>query len=320
MHYYPIYQFLVASELPLPAAPLEDSPFPKTDAPLSVRRLAAPLAFPSDAAPLASIFEGQLRSFSTEDGVVICVEQYLQIHVDRSGNRVSVYAAPGAEQEAALYVVSMGITLCAARRGILCIHGAGVEFEGRRIGILAPSGTGKSSTAWAFMRAGALFANDDVLLIRQEGHAAHTLPSVSLYPKVNADLLAWADLAAHPCPAVLAGSQKYWFPLPLHQRVTQPAPLTHLFVLRPRPATDPDDAVVVERQHGMSAVAELMGHSQAAGLAAQLSGRRADLLPRFGNLLRSVPLSTLSYPKRFDRLPALVDAVRNTVLAPEPGR
>lgn len=316
MRSYQIYEFLVESELPLPAEPLSGAPTPGLEL-LLVRRLTAPLPVPAGLPPVTSVFDGQLTCFNAHEGLLICLEQSVQIHVDRGGQRIFTYAAPGAEPEAALYAVTMGITLCAALRGILCVHGAGVEIDGERIGLLAPSGTGKSSTAWALMQAGARFANDDVLLIRPGIRGEEALPAVSLYPKVNRELLTWAGLSEERCEPVLPGSQKLWFPLPLQRRATRPAPLAHLFILRPRPADDGDE-VVVRRQRGLPALSELLRHSQAAGLAALLQTRHPELVPRCGAVLQTVPLSSVSYPKRFERLPALVEALRAALRTPAP--
>jgi hypothetical protein len=96
----------------------------------------------------------------------------------RSGNRIEIDAPPSADGTGlAAWVLGPATTAILYQRGITPLHASAVEVNGGVVAFLAPSGTGKSSLAAAFVANGAPLVTDDVLAIRL-GHAgtAHAWP------------------------------------------------------------------------------------------------------------------------------------------------
>lgn len=311
MQHYFIQQFRVQSELVLPCdgrcrpAGGSGNPEPLRVEPLRVELQPLPSAAETDC--LASYFGGALAWYRQEEGFLLRVRDRFRLHVHERGERVAVDAPAEHQAEAATYVIGMGLGLCSAIRGYLSLHAAAVELEGRRIALLAPSGTGKSTTLWALLEAGARFANDDAVPVRLENGRAMAIPAVSLYPKVGRELLDRYGLDTAGMPEVGRGRDKWWYPVSPEQRVPHAAPLATVFALQPRPEAA---EIRAERQPAARAVPLLMRNSMAVlGSAPPFETRH--VMAQYAAVARAVPFYTLEYPKRFDLLPELIAVIRS---------
>lgn len=99
-----------------------------------------------------------------------------------SADACSLLAAPSdvAPAGAVRLLASQVYPLLAALRGREPLHAGGVVIDGRVIGIAAKSGTGKSTTLWHLLAAGAGFFSDDVLVLEPAGGGVRAHPGPRL--------------------------------------------------------------------------------------------------------------------------------------------
>lgn len=135
-----------------------------------------------------------------------------------------------------LYILGTVLTVLLYQRGILALHGSAMAIGDAVVGVIAPSGTGKSSTAAALYNKGyRLLSDDAVSIVYQHGQYC-------VYPgyarlKVSesvADCLNYSDdhiIARHPdCGEVSFDAR--------HQFVGDALPLKQIYVLQSGDALD----------------------------------------------------------------------------------
>jgi hypothetical protein len=293
--------FDVESAIPLPCDPECRSGDPAdTLAPLQIRRGTLSTYRQEAATRLGG---GGVESYEVGDGILLSAGDCLRLHISRDGKTVTVDAPDAALRIAGTYVVGPALAFCTLLQGDVPLHAAGAEIEGKRIGLLAPSGTGKTTTLWALLDSGALFANDDMIPVRRGARSTTATASVSLYPKADAVRAAEGTGAEE----VLPGSGKYWYPLSPACRAPGSRPLSCLFVLQPGEA-DGEQAVRFDEADGSAAIRLVLKNLFAPRTTAALIG--ADrLLDAAAVVARTVPVVAVRYPRRLDILPTLAAAI-----------
>jgi hypothetical protein len=195
-------------------------------------------------------------------------------------------------------------------QGQTSLHGSAVVIEGAGVGLLAPSGHGKSTLAAALLAAGAALLTDDVLAVDIGAGAPCVLPS---YPSMKL----WPDALQR----LFDGST--WEALPRHaswldKRVApatdlgaacdEARPLRALYLLVP---VTPEGDVAVRRLHGRDALLALLAH----GYNAQLLALEPELLARqlevFRRIAETTPVYALACPRDLGRLSDVVDLIMN---------
>lgn len=212
----------------------------------------------------------------------------------------------GAQAEALLEVHLPGsvLALWLERRGLLCLHAAAFERDGRAVAMLGTNGAGKSSLAAALLAAGAQLLTEDVLVLEPTATGARVRPS---HPRMRL----WAEplerllgLEAEGLPRAHPELDKRSLDLRSVGSggfCAESRPLAELWLLERGDAESAIEAVPVPARE---AVVELIRHSFSPELA-----RAAGLeLARWEGLARiaaQVPVARLHYPSGLDRLPAV---------------
>ena len=185
-------------------------------------------------------------------------------------------------------------------RGEHVFHGGAVAVKGEAIAFLASSGCGKSTLTTAFARRGYAFLSDDCL------HLDLTGPKAMVHPHAPYVRL-WEDsagalgdgeaayVAGSPKPRIVAGEG-----LPHHP---EKLPLARVYLLGTgdveAPAIQPVSAS--EALIGLTANAFVLDIKDPAVLKRNLQAH--------ARLVREVPVRRLDYPRRYDVLDSVVDAV-----------
>jgi hypothetical protein len=232
--------------------------------------------------------------------------------IPHHGQSVDVQVRDEHLSEAALYVLGSAMALCTALRGDVPLHASSVELDGHRIGFMAPCGTGKSTTLWEFLQAGALFANDDLIPVRLKNGVAHASSAISLYPKVGTDLMTRFPRDWSNCREILPVRGKFWFPISATRRASESGQLSALFALQPFYPINDEISIYIERQNGIKALPFLASNSMTGSIVPSIIGT-PRVMANFARLAAVVPVYTVRYPKRFDALPAVVSAVREVL-------
>lgn len=189
------------------------------------------------------------------------------------------------------------------QRGCLVLHASAVSWRGQTIGVSAHSGTGKSTTAAAFVRHGAHLLTDDLLALTMQ-------PVPTVWPG-GAGLRLWpssATAVGHDeaaLPSVAAGGTKRFWAL---DTAAEPRRLDHLVLL------ESGDTPDVQRMPARLAVKEVMERSYCSELLRLHGG--GDNLQQAAALVRDVPVWRATRGASLATLPDLVSAIAKAVGTP----
>jgi hypothetical protein len=220
--------------------------------------------------------------------------------------------------------VNLAMSICTLMRGDLPLHGASVGLDGRRIVVLAPSGTGKSTLLWRLLDSGARLANDDVTPIRQADGQVLSWSAGGLHAKLSRAALEACALDPAAYRPWLPDAQEFWVPVEPARQAEATGPLAAIFALHPLPEPPPFAPVMARRQFAGAAVGHLMANTQGLWAAyTEIDARH--LLQTYTAIARSVPVYVLEYYRCFEILPALerticelVEASADEPMAAEP--
>ncbi|MDY0069749.1 MAG: hypothetical protein WDA10_11935 [Porticoccaceae bacterium] len=197
------------------------------------------------------------------------------------------------------------IPMCLGQLGRQVLHASAVRLaDGRVLGFVGESGLGKSTLAAAFAAAGASILTDDCLLIEPRGQG---FAAIGNYPgmRLNEDSATRLLGGAGEPGSVAHHSAKSRLPAPGPTGPTGADALSALFLL-----VEPggDDALWAAPLLGVEDLLPLITQHFYLDVA-----DKALLRTRFGQLQRlleaRLPLFRLTYPRRFERLPEVIDTI-----------
>lgn len=227
-----------------------------------------------------------------------------------NGNRITM--APVLRPEAPdirLFLLGAGLGLLCHQRGIVPLHAAAVEVDGKAVLLAGPSGVGKSTLAAAFLDRGHRVLSDDVAPLDWSGPEPLILPSLQRIRlwRDSAECAGWSIDTLEPCRDDL---QKFSKPLDAaHADVPlQPSALIHVFRRDER-----NSGIRFDRLRGVEAVQAMRQQIYRWRSLVGLIGR-GDALRRVSQAAPLIPLHfSLRRPMRFRHLEETVDAVVNAV-------
>ncbi len=229
------------------------------------------------------------------------------------GGRVELYLAdPELSPLVELHILGPFLAYVLERCGRLALHASAVEVGGRAVAFMANQGGGKSGLAASFLQAGHTLLSDDILAVGREDGRFIGHPS---YPQMRM----WPDLAEHFLP----GTEN----LPrIHPELTKlrvpvgegglgtfcesPLPLEAVVV----PQCDNHADVTVVEMSSMDALMALVVGSFTPYVVEALGLQRARL-EQFSDLIESVPVLKVVYPKGLSLLDGVQERVVDILLA-----
>lgn len=300
---YTFNQFYGTTELPLPCD--VDAGLPKTGRkyPLTIRRASL------KEAPSTLRHIRKQPAYDIGHGVLIEPDN-ISLYVSYSGDEIIVDCPDTLQAYAAGWVIHAGAALSTLFTRGVPLHCAGASHGGKYFGLLASAGTGKSTTLWALLQSGALFANDDLISVFLDDETPLAYPSVSLYPKLHQIALEREGLDSTQYQVAPPNEDKFWVPISRKARIIEPQSLSALFVLDPSRVDT--DGVSVTRNSIESASLIIRQHLHGLWLVHKyVPGDR--LIALCQKLAQSVPVYTLRYTKTFANLPLLVEAIQTAL-------
>lgn len=137
--------------------------------------------------------------YRTPAGYLVRFPALADFEISTDSLAVTCHPAPDVDEETwtNLYLNQVW-PLVQSKRGALVFHGSAVEIEGSAAAFLAPSGRGKSTLAASFAMAGYRFLTDDGLLLEpaKDGYVAlPSHPSIRLWPDSREALIGAQGIA-----------------------------------------------------------------------------------------------------------------------------
>lgn len=226
------------------------------------------------------------------------------------GRRVTIAAdMPRDAPDIRLFLLGTVYGILCHQRGLLPIHAAGIEVDGRAVLLAGPSGVGKSTLATAFWQRGFRLLSDDItpLVVADGGLSA--LPGfrrLRLW-RDSIDQFDWSDDDLEPCRAEL---EKFSRPI-LSGFATDPIVPSALFHLQ-RHAQSAGGAKL-RALHGTEATHWLGQNIYRSGAMVGLYDEVATML-RLTQAAAGIPHHfLLSRPMRYDDLDMIVDQIIDAV-------
>lgn len=292
-HRYQVFGKVLASAVPLPDLP----PAATADGPADFRLRLGPVPEALEA-PLHVDAARQVDA-----GQFLLGVPGLGRMLVRRGADVTLDPEPGRSD--ALYTFLRGSCLAhlSLMAGQVPLHASGLATPGGAVLFAGHSGAGKSSLAAALVDAGLGLVADDICHLRPAGDGVEVWPllrEVRLW-RDSARALGWDG---RPATKLFDALDKYRFDGPLSG--DDPLPVRAIYRLDGGPE---ETGVAIERLEGLPALRVLLDNTYGARVMVPM-GRETGQVRLCVGLATRVPDYQLRYPKRFNALPALVDALR----------
>jgi hypothetical protein len=186
------------------------------------------------------------------DETTTIFDKEVGLFILKNGREVEIWPSEGQNVgQIRLYILGTILMLLLHQRGVLALHGSAVEIGGQVVGVIAPSGTGKSSTAAGLYKRGHRLLSDDCIPIVYENGQYVVYPG---YPRLKiseavTECLQYGEehiSEYHPeCQEISFNAA--------HQFAAGPLPLTRIYVLHSGEALDIQPLSAMEGIFGMMA-------------------------------------------------------------------
>jgi hypothetical protein len=285
-------------------------------APRWILRRDVPMPLPADAELLGTEqvqHATMVRLYYSKQGLHLDFDDTGRFDVEANGREITWRAPAHACRDTARVDITGRVMATALHcGGDICFHASAVGLGEAAVGFLGAKGAGKTTLAWALVRAGAKLITDDTLRV-QPGRPSRAYPGVHE--------LRLRDDAARRLPpdaqaATRAGDRLNVHRLGVNHLQVEALPLRALYVLAPI-SPEPGDGCRVHRLDDAYAAIALVRHAKIAPL---LSGRETlALIDRVVALVRGTPVYLLEVPRDFAKLDQVIAQVRSHhVLSREP--
>lgn len=249
-----------------------------------------------EASPLGRLLKfGRTASFEVRgDGATILV------HAGHGAGR-------GLNDTVRHLLLDQVLPLAISHNGALVLHGSAAIVEGQAVACVGPGGAGKSTLTASLARAGGAVLADDALVVDEaEGRVTvqSSYPGLRLWP----DAAAFVDGGAAPAVAAYTDKRRLGRADGL-SFLAGGARLARIYVIQPRATRHPRVDVLSKRDAAMA----VLTHSYV--LDASDAGRLAGQLSAACRVIGAVPVRALRYPRQFDRLAEVRDAIRRDLRA-----
>lgn len=209
------------------------------------------------------------------------------------------------------YVMNYAVSAALLQQGEETLHATVVDINGCVIGLLGTSGAGKSTLASFLRTIGGEIVTDDVLRICISQGMALAYPGphrLKLFPEAARRFLPDASPSSRWSPM----RDKSVFDLGVAGAARAPRHLNALYHLR-SPETEKDGLIVVTRLGGRELFRTISASTMNNAL--QTPGRLLRHFRFVERLARVVPVYGLAYPRRFEALEDVADAIMRSALA-----
>jgi hypothetical protein len=299
---YSIFGGTLRSALAFPSLRVESAERPTWTLDVHV-----PAPLPDDAQALGAdqvVASTMVRLYRSREGWHLVYDDTGRFDIDPAGRAIVWRAPDGVSEDAArLDIIGRVLATAVHAAGAVCFHASAVAVDGEAIAFLGAKGFGKSTLAWALVRAGARLLTDDTLRVQLDATPV-------AYPGVH-ELRLRPDAADRlpPAPreARQAGDRLVVDGLEVDRLQEDPVPIAALYMLSP--VTDLPGSCA-SRVSALASVPSALSLVRHAKIAPLLTGTAAGaLLDRTASLAQLVPVRLLEVARDFSRLDDVVAEV-----------
>ena len=292
-HNYTAYGLSISSDLALPDLEVQRQP---NEPDIVIRQQAISHPLPPDSAE-PGCYE------STDDEAFVHYDEVGQLHI-RHGREILLDPNPDGTRRLQRHIVqgmAMGILL--HQRGHLTLHASGVAIQNHVAGFIGWKRMGKSTTAAALYASGHRLLTDDTIVIDNTRGSTTVLPG---FPQIRLDpeaAVAGLGLDPDDMPRVHPDFEKRLGRADADFSL-KPLPLGAIFSL------NWGEEFEVEQMSQRDALVELIRHSYAQRFLGN-AGATPQHLEQVQFLAQNIPVYELTKPRELERLPELVELIRN---------
>lgn len=245
-----------------------------------------------------------VRSYAIPTGFRLVYDDTGVFDVSEGGRAIRWHRTPASDAEAGrLDVLGRVLALALHASGWLSLHGSAVALSEGAVAFLAPKGNGKSTLAFALMRAGGALMTDDTVVI-EPGRPSIVRPGVQSV-RLFRDSADWLS-----APAPLAGTSdiKATFgQLSEDARRLTRAPLAALYLLESVPAGTIGEPVERTRLQGPPGVFQLLTQTK---IGALLGGAEASkVFDSVVGVAEGSPVYRLRVTRDYEQLQQVVERI-----------
>jgi hypothetical protein len=245
-----------------------------------------------------------VRSYAIPTGFRLVYDDTGVFDVSEGGRAIRWHRTPASDAEAGrLDVLGRVLALALHASGWLSLHGSAVALSEGAVAFLAPKGNGKSTLAFALMRAGGALMTDDTVVI-EPGRPSIVRPGVQSV-RLFRDSADWLS-----APAPLAGTSdiKATFgQLSEDARRLTRAPLAALYLLESVPAGTIGEPVERTRLQGPPSVFQLLTQTK---IGALLGGAEASkVFDSVVGVAEGSPVYRLRVTRDYEQLQQVVERI-----------
>jgi hypothetical protein len=303
VHSYQVFGGVLRSELEFPELDIATSDDPDWTLTISSERAAV-----VHDAPLlgeAIVDKGVLvHAYRVPSGYRLVYDDTGVFDVSEDGRAITWHNPGGVDPEAArLDVLGRVLALALHASGWLSLHGSGVALDAGAVAFLAPKGNGKSTLAFALMKAGAPLMTDDTVVV-DAGPPPVARPGVQSVRLFRDS----ADHLSAPDPVPGSSDIKATFgQLATGEHRTTRAPLAALYLLESVPVGSIDGPVERTPMHGPEAVFALLAQTK---IGALLRGPEApNVFDAVVRVAEHTAVYRLRVARDYDRLSSVVEQI-----------
>ncbi len=236
------------------------------------------------------------------------LDYQVSIFVDAVNNKVYYSHSDNAEHYAGYRIINSVIPLFTLLQGGLPLHAASVSLDGKFIGLIAPSRTGKSTLSWQMMQFGALFGSDDVLPLYEIEKKIIGTPSMSLFPKIRESAIDALKLERDNCRQIFPGERQFWVPVPEKDRVMYNSEVSALFFLQPKDIICEKNLIEITKVRPMWAIQILYENAHSLRDARSFI-KDGEMFSRVSTICSQIPLYIVRYQKSLGNIENLAKEI-----------
>ena len=238
------------------------------------------------------------------EGYLLRFHSRADFKIDLANETVVCVPTPGASDAtiSAIYANQV-MPLLGSNGGEIVLHGSVVGINGAAVSFLGKSGTGKSTLAAAFAMSGYPFLSDDGLWIKRDAEAIMAMPnrpSIRLWSDSQSAVLGEAPPGSQAQEQLEKSLIEAAGALPFED---SPLPLELIFSVSDKPS----DEVQIETVTSSAAYFAILRQSFILPVDDRTMIKRH--FEACADLISSVPIFEISYPRRYEILPEVVRKV-----------